>query len=198
LSRSAEDSTRSRDRALKLAKPGKYMKTRLTLLAIGSSLVLAAPALLAQNTNTNTNSLPLTQTVKYQEALENDRSLGERSLLTPGLKEKMKLTDEQRVELKPIEDDFANTSKQYQTANQPRIDAAQEAIRRARESKDTTQIQAARQQLQAVWAGLQRYRDTAVIHIKPLLTPDQITILEDAKNQWRENHADEANDPSAN
>ena len=29
------------------------MKTKLTLLAISSSLVLAAPALLAQDTNTN-------------------------------------------------------------------------------------------------------------------------------------------------
>ena len=78
------------------------MKTKLTLLAISSSLVLAAPALLAQdtntNTNTNTNNLPLTQTVKYQAALENDRSLGERSLLPPGLKEKLKLTEEQRGE----------------------------------------------------------------------------------------------------
>ena len=125
------------------------MKIKLILLGISSSLVLAAPALLAQNTNTNTNSLPLTQTVKYQVALENDRSLGERSLLSPGLKEKMKLTDEQRTELKPIEEDFANTSQQYQKANQPRIDAAQDAIRRARESKDTAQIQAAREQLQA-------------------------------------------------
>ena len=35
------------------------MKTKLTLLAISSSLVLAAPALLAQDTNTNTNTLPL-------------------------------------------------------------------------------------------------------------------------------------------
>jgi hypothetical protein len=124
--------------------------------------------------------------------------LGEHSLLPPGLKEKLKLTDEQRAELKPIEDDFANTSGQYQIANQPRIDAAQEAIRRARESKDTTRIQTARQQLQAVWAGLQRYRDTAIIHIKPLLTPDQLKVLEDPKNQWLENHADQANDPSAN
>src|ERR1035438_9160126 len=109
------------------------MKTKLTLLTISSSLVLAAPALLAQdtNTNTNTNTLPLTQTVKYQQALENDRSLGERSLLPPGLKEKMKLTDEQRGELKPIEDDFANTCQQYQIANQPRIDAAEEANRQA-------------------------------------------------------------------
>ncbi|MGD0263265.1 MAG: Spy/CpxP family protein refolding chaperone [Verrucomicrobiota bacterium] len=171
------------------------MNTKLTLLAISSSLMLAAPALLAQNTNTNT--LPLTQTLKYQVALENDRSLGERSLLPPGLKEKMKLTDAQRTELKPIEDDFANTSQQYQTANQPRIDAAQEANRQARASKDTAQIQAAREQLQQVWAGLQPYREAAVKRIKPLLTPEQLEVLEDAKNQWRENHADEVNDPSA-
>jgi Spy/CpxP family protein refolding chaperone len=174
----------------------KYMKTKLPLLVISSSLLLAAPALLAQNTNTNT--LPLNQTVKYQVALENDRSLGERSLLPPGLKEKMKLTDEQRADLKPIEDDFANTSQQYQIANQPRIDAAQEANRQARASKDAAQIQAARNQLQQVWAGLQPDRDPAINKIKPLLTPDQLKVLEDAKNQWRENHAAEANDPSAN
>jgi|GEM_PF-902918 len=176
------------------------MKIKLTLFVIGGSLALAAPRLPAQDTNanTNTNSLPLTQTLKYQMALEHDRSLGEQSLLPPGLKEKLHLTDGQRAEMKPIEDDFAKTCQQYQTANQPRIDAAQEAIRRARQIKDTAQIQAARQQLLDVWSGLQRYRDTAVIHIKPLLTPDQITILEDPKNQWHENHGDEANDPSAN
>ena len=57
------------------------MKTKLTLLVMGSSLVLATPALLAQNTNTNT--LPLTQTVKYQAAFEKDRSLGERCSCRP-------------------------------------------------------------------------------------------------------------------
>ena len=174
------------------------MKTKLTLLAISSSLVLAAPALLAQDITTNTNTLPLTQTVKYQKAFENDRSLGEFSLLPPGLKEKLKLTDEQRGELRPIEDDFAKTCQEYQTANQPRIDAAQEANRQARESKDTAKIEAARKQLQQVWAGLRPYRETAVNQIKPLLTPDQLVILEDPKNQWRENHGSEANDPSAN
>ena len=174
------------------------MKIKFTLFIISSSLVLATPALLAQDTNTNTNSLPLTQTVKYQKAFENDRSLGERSLLPPGLREKLKLTDEQRGELKPIEDDFANTCQQYQIANQPRIDAAEEANRQARESKDTAQIQAAREQLQQVWAGLQPDREAAVKQIKPLLTPDQLKVLVDAKNQLRENHADEVNDPSAN
>ena len=172
------------------------MKTKLTLLALSGSLVLAAPALLAQNTNTNT--LPLTQTLKYQLALENDRSLGEHSILPPGLKEKLRLTEEQRTELKPIEKDFAKTSQEYQTANQPRIDAAYEANRQARLAKDAARIQAARSQLQQVWAGLQPYRDSAIIRVKPLLTPAQLTVLEDPKNQWRENHAAEANDPSAN
>jgi hypothetical protein len=172
------------------------MKTKFALLVISSSMVLAVPALLAQNTNTNT--LPLMQTVKYQLALERDRSLGEWSLLPPGLKEKLRLTDEQRTELKPIEQDFANTSQEYQLANQPRIDAAQEANRQARAAKDAARIQAARAQLQQVWAGLQPYRDAAVIRVKPLLTPDQLTVLEDPKNQWRENHTAEANDPSAN
>ena len=174
----------------------KSTKTKLTIIVIGSLLVLTAPALLAQGTNTN--SLPLTQTLRYQVALENDRALGERALLPPGLKEKMRLTDAQRTELKPFEDDFASTSQQYQTANQSRIDAAQDVSRQARASKDTARIDAARKQLQDVWIGLQPYREAAVKQIKPLLTPEQITILEDPKNQWREVHVTEANDPSAN
>ena len=171
------------------------MKTKLTLLAIGSSLLLGALVLPAQSTNTN--ALPLNQTVKYQVALEYDRSLGERALLPPGLKEKMQLTGEQRTELKPFEDDFAKTSQEYQIANQPRIDAALDVSRQARESKDTARIEAARRQLQIAWAGLQPYRAAAVKQIRPLLTPDQIVVLEDAKNQWHENHGTEANDPSA-
>jgi len=171
------------------------MKTKFTVLAL-LGISLTPPAVQAQITNTN--SLPLTATLKYQVALENERSLGERALLPPGLKEKLKLTDSQRVQLKPTEDDFANTSQQYQIANQPRIDAAQEAARLARAAGSATQIQSARKQLQDVWTGLQTYREAAVKKIRPLLTPEQIVILDDPNNQWQENHASEANDPSAN
>ena len=174
------------------------MKTKFTLMIAGAVSLLVAPALPAQTVNTNTNALPQIQTVKYQAALENDRLEGERAILPPGLKEKLRLTDVQRIELKPFEDDFADTSEQYQIANQPRIEAAQEASRQARESKDTVKIAAARKQLQQVWAGLQPYRADAVKKIRPLLTPEQVTILEDANNQWRESHGSEANDPSAN
>ena len=186
-------------------KTNKHMKTKITLLVISSSLVLATPALLAQNTNTNalplltnTNSVPFTETAKYQAALENDRALGKRAIFPPGLKEKMKLTNAQRTELKPFEDDFANITKQYQAANQSRIDDAQESNRRARALKDPAQIRATRKILHDIWVGLQRDREAAVYRIKPLLTPDQIKVLEDTKNQWRESDEDEVNDPSAN
>lgn len=180
------------------------MKTKLILVAIGSSLLLAAPALLAQSnlatntptsiaTNSTTSTVTNAQTRNYQKVHK-----GEQLVLPDGLKEKMRLTEEQKTELKPIEDDFANTSQEYKVANQPRIDAAQEANRQARASKDKAQIQSARNQSQQVWAGLQPYRVAAVTKIKPLLTPDQLKILDDPKNQWRENQADEANDPSAN
>ena len=173
------------------------MKIKITLLVVGAFCVLTAPRLVAQIVNTNTNALPLNQTLRYQIALESDRSLGESALLPPGLKEKLRLTDTQRVEVKPFEDDFAKTSLEYQVANQPRIDAATEANRQARVAKDAARIEAARKQLQNVWAGLQKYRDEDVRQIRLLLTPDQITILDDPENQWRENHGSEANDPSA-
>jgi hypothetical protein len=170
----------------------KHMKTKITLLVMSSSLVLAMPAVLAQSTDTNAFPFLLTNDI----AAATDR-LGERSLLPPGLKEKMKLTNAQRTDLKPIEDGFATTSQQYQAANQSRIDSAQEAGRRARASKDPAQIRAARKQLQDIWVGLHRDREAAVHQVKPLLTPDQLKILEETKNQWHENHADEVNDPSA-
>ena len=173
------------------------MKTKLALLFTGGLLLLAT-TVPAQSTNNNTtNAVLLSQAWKYQVALEGDRSLGERALLPPGLKEKMKLTDEQRADLKPIEADFAKTSQEYQTANQPRIDAAEEAGRVARANKNATQIQAARIQLQTVWAGLQQDRAAAVKQIRPLLTPEQILVLDDPDNQWRESHGSEVNDPSA-
>jgi hypothetical protein len=172
------------------------MKTKFLRLASGLSLFLAAPSIFAQTTNTN--ALPLTQTLKYQLALESDRSMGEHSLLPPGLKEKLRLTDAQRSDFKPIEEEFAVTCQEYQVANQPRIDAALEAGRSARVSKNPAAIQSARKQLQTVWAGLQPYRDSAVKQIKPLLTPEQLIVLDDASNQWRESHASESNDPSSN
>ena len=172
------------------------MKVKFLVFAIGGSLPLASLTLSGQVTNTN--ALPLNQTLRYQVALENDRALGEHALLSPGLKEKLQLTNTQRAELRPIEDGFAKTSQEYQAANQPRIDAAEEASRAARAAKNPARIEAARKQLQQVWAGLQRDRDAAVKQIKPLLTPEQLLILDDKNNQWRENHGAQANAPSSN
>lgn len=174
------------------------MNIPLTSVVCGSLLWLGMQLATAQSTNSNTNALPMNQTLKYQVAVENDRALGEHAILVPGLKEKMRLTDQQRTELKPIEADFAKTSDAYQAANQPRIDAAMDANQSARLAKSTERIQAARKQLQNIWAGLQTDRTASVKLIRPLLTPEQILILDDPKNQWRESHGSEANDPSSN
>jgi hypothetical protein len=188
-----------------LAKdPRRHMKTRLTLLAIGSSLVLAAAALRAQNdlavkapTSFPTNVPPSAgtnaQTWKHQRELEK-----EQLLLPAGVREKLKLTDEQKTKIKQIEADFATTSQEYKAANQPRLDAAIEENRQARAANDKVRIQAARAQLQQVWTGLQPYRVAAVAKIKQFLTPDQLKVLEDAKNQWHENQAGGVNDRSEN
>jgi hypothetical protein len=182
------------------------MNFKFLLFAIVGCLMLAVlPALRAQCITTNSiytdpksKNFPIVLTLKYHDAVMCERTLGEHSLLPPGLKDKMKLTYKQCEALKPFEDDFASMSQQYEVANQFRIDAAGDVSRQVRGSKNAAQIRAARSESQAAWAGLQPYRDSAVNKIKPLLTTNQIAILEDPLNQWHENHVYEAHDPSAN
>jgi len=181
------------------------MNVKFLLFAIVGCLMLAVPVLRAQGITTNTiyvnsesKDFPVVVTLKYKDAVMCERTLGEHSLLPPGLKDKMRLTPKQCEALKPFEDDFASTSQQYEAANQFRIDAAGDVSRQVRGSKNTAQIRAARNESQAAWAGLQSYRDSAVKKIQPLLTPEQLAILEDPLNQWHENHVYEAHDPSAN
>ena len=172
---------------------GEQLKPKLILFTIFCSMLLAAPAALAQsnlsanassnvganhsanlatNVSTPTSTVTNTQTWKPQRTSED-----EQWLLPPGLIERLELTEAQRTELKPIENHFAKTSQEYRVANQPRIDAAQEANRQARESKSPGQIQIASNQLHQVWAGLQPYRTSAVTKIKPLLNPEQLKVL---------------------
>jgi hypothetical protein len=182
------------------------MNFKFLLFAIVGCLMLAVlPALRAQCITTNSiytdpksKNFPIVLTLKYHDAVMCERTLGEHSLLPPGLKDKMKLTYKQCEALKPFEDDFASMSQQYEVANQFRIDAAGDVSRQVRGSKNAAQIRAARSESQAAWAGLQPYRDSAVNKIKPLLTTNQIAILKDPLNQWHENHVYEAHDPSAN
>lgn len=199
------------------------MKTKMIMLALSGPLLLATPATRAQdNPTTNPTSQAVTgrnivstniasgtnnigagtnivdrtstnaQTGKFPKALAR-----EQLVLPATLKSRLRLTDEQQTELKQIEADFAITSQEYITANQPRIDAAMEANRQARASKDPAQVRAARAQLQQVWAGLLAYRMSDVNRIKPLLTPEQLKILEATQNQWQDHPAAEANDPAA-
>ncbi len=174
----------------------KPMKTKFTVRALGG-LLLIAPTLPAQttfSTNVTTGEVsgsPSPIGTNTPARINPREHRGEPLLLPPGTRDKLRLTDEQKNEIKPIEAEFANSIREYKTANQPRIDAAKEARRQARAAKDPIQIQAARAQLQQVWAGLQPYRAAAVTKIKPLLTPDQLKVLDDPFNQWDENQGAE-------
>jgi hypothetical protein len=172
------------------------MKTKFTVSALGS-LLLIAPTLPAQttfSTNITTGEVsgsPSPAGTNIPAQIHPREDGGEQLLLPSGTRDKLRLTDEQKAEIKKIEADFANSRREYKAANQPRIDAANEANRQARAAKNPVQIQAARTQRQQVWAGLQPYREAAVTKIKPLLTPDQLKVLDDPANQWDENRVAE-------
>jgi len=156
------------------------MKTKLTLLVMGSSLVLATPALLAQK---HQHQYPLPHP---------NREIPGRRLRMTGLwandvsaarlKEKLQLTADQITDLKLIEDDFANTSQQYQAANQPRIDAAHESNRQARPVEGPGTNSGGRAaSLQQVLGRSPPYREAAVKQIRPLLTRSNFEVLENPK-----------------
>jgi hypothetical protein len=172
------------------------MKTKFTVRALGG-LLLIAPTLPAQttfSTNMTTGEVsgsPSPAVTNIPAGMHPGESGSGPLLLPPGTRDKLRLSDEQKIGIKQIEAEFANSSREYKAANQPRIDAAREASRQARAAKDPVQIQAAHVQLQQVWAGLQPYRAAAVAKIRPLLTPDQLKIWDDPTNQWDENHGAE-------
>ena len=161
------------------------MKTRIILLIASGSLLLIAYSLPAQSifaTNLITGevtSSPSPAITNAPARIHAKESGGEPLLLPPGIRDKLRLSDEQKTEIQQIEADFASSRREYKAANQPRIDAANEASRRARTAKDPVQIQAASTELKQVWDGLEPYRAAAVTKIKPLLTPEQLTVLED-------------------
>lgn len=181
------------------------MKTKLLLLAVGCSPWLTLPAGWAQTpalpngegssarTLVTLSDTNLVMSGRTNLTLSNGTNAAPRNavqmlpaeqlLLSPGLKAKLKLTDAQQAELAPFELEFAKTSQEFQTANQPRIDAAMEAHQQARVAKNEAQIQAANAQMQNVWAGLKPYRGADLNRIKLLLTPAQLKILDDPNNQ---------------
>jgi hypothetical protein len=154
------------------------MKAKFILLAMSGSLALGAPVLLAQ-ANLATNIAAGANDIPHGSPGQRQ---GESTLLPPGLKGQWKLSGEQKSKIKQIEQDFAQTSREYKTANRPRLDAAAEADRQARAAKNPGQIQAAHSQYQQVWAGLEPYRAAAIAKIRLVLTPDQLKLWVDAKH----------------
>jgi hypothetical protein len=107
-------------------------------------------------------------------------------LLSPEEKDLLKFTSDQQPKLKTIEDDFAKTRQEFITANQARIDGANDAFAQALISKDESRIQLANTQLEMAWAGMKPERIAAMNRIKALLTPDQLKVFDEQLNLARE------------
>ena len=108
-------------------------------------------------------------------------------LFPPGLKSRLRLTDAQQTEVKAIERDYTQAVLEYKRANQPRIEAAQEALQKATAANDPAQLQAARAQLDLAWQGLRATRLSAIAKTKLLLTPAQAKLIDDPKVHWNGN-----------
>jgi len=174
---------------------------KLIVYLIAGVLVSAPHYMMAQDqpaANTGTNYFPLLNSPEYLNSVNQEKKVGERCLFPPGLKVLMRLTNAQKRDLKPLEDEFAKTAEQYRVANRVAIDGALVAERDARMAKDQALIEAARKRLQDAWSGLQSARADFVFRARAFLTPDQLVILDDPNNQWRESYPVEADDPSAN
>lgn len=89
----------------------------------------------------------------------------------------------------PSAEAVATTNLEFKVATQLRIDAALEANRLARAAPDPAQLQAARTQIEQIWAGLPPNRATDT---------NRLEILKVSQYRWREDLTAEADDPAAN
>lgn len=155
------------------------MKNKLVLIAIGGSLLLAAPALRAEDAKTPP---------PHREHKEGPKAAPGEHLLPQNIVEKLNLTEDQKTKIKGIEESFAKTRKEYMDAHKAETDSARTAMKEAKESGDKAKMAAARQQMQQAMAGLDSQRKSAIDQVKSLLTDEQKKVLEDAKKNMMEHH----------
>ena len=145
------------------------MRNKVILCVLGSSLLLTAPALRAEHTNS-----PAGPPSKHQRE----------GLLPPNVVEKLNLTDEQKAKLKAITEKFEKNRDEYVAAHRSEMDAARTAMQDA--GNDAEKKKEAREQMGKAMSGLQTERKAAIDELRALLTDEQKKILEESKPKHRE------------
>lgn len=146
------------------------MKAKLILIAIGGSLLLAGPALRAEDTNK-----PAGPPRKHGSR--------ENNLLPPPLVEKLNLTEDQKAKLKVIEENWDKTRQEYMDAHKADADAARAAAEEAKQSGDPAKKKEAGEKRRQLVAGLRTQRQQYVDQVRSLLSEEQKKIWEEAKKQ---------------
>ena len=147
------------------------MKTRLVILTIGSSLLLAEPSLRAEDQ-------PAPSTLPSRRATR-EQLMKVHPMMPFELADLLNLTDDQMAKIYPIEEGFMKAQKEYVVFHKEEIDAAQAATKAAWQSKDEEKKRAAIEQMKKVMAGLEIQRKAAVDQVKSLLTDQQKEIFEE-------------------
>lgn len=150
------------------------MKTTVTVITLGCSLLLAVPSARAEKPAVRPGGGP----VKLEKR--------EHGLLPPPLVEKLNLSEEQKAKLQEIEKQWAKTRDEYMAAHKAEFDAARAAAAEARKSEDPAKRREARLMMARAMEGLQPQRQAAMEQVKAILSDEQKKILEQARADFQE------------
>ena len=140
-------------------------------IAFVTAAIAAAPALSAQ-------AVPATPAPQAQaHRMGPGRQAGHEGFLA-----KLNLTDAQKAQVKAIHQKYAAQFKSTRDAARPDMDA----MRAARQKRDTATVNALRAKMRADMAPMQKVHEQEMAEVRAILTPDQQKQFDTMATQQRE------------
>jgi len=99
----------------------------------------------------------------------------------------LKLTPEQKQELKAIIKPFHEKMTAWHDAHKDELKKIHAELKAARQAKDREKAQAAIKEFRTLWQSAPHVRDI-LPQIKKVLTPEQLEIVKQRLVEWREQH----------
>lgn len=100
----------------------------------------------------------------------------------------LKLTENQRKELKAIIIPFHEKMAAWRETHKPQLQKLREEFKAAREAKDHDKVLAVAKEFRTLWETAPHVKDI-LPEIKKVLTPEQVELVKERLEKWREEHA---------
>lgn len=100
----------------------------------------------------------------------------------------LKLTENQRKELKAIIVPFHEKMAAWRETHKAQLQKLREEFRAAREAKDHDKVLAVAKEFRTLWETAPHVKDI-LPEIKKVLTPEQVDLVKERLEKWREEHA---------